>query len=136
VDDHDGITLHVHSMVNSIVEKDKISLPVAGAALVPFAVNTISETDNVVKTKDGQVVVIGGLMTESTTDNRGKTPLAGDVPGLGALFSKGDQQATKRELVILLKPTVVKDDTVWADEIASAQGRIDRFEGNERSSDK
>jgi MSHA biogenesis protein MshL len=124
IDDHDNITLHVHSMVNSIVEKEKISQPTVGAVRVPFAVNTISETDNVVKTKDGQVIVIGGLMTESTNDNRSKVPGAGDVPGVGAMFSKGGQSSTKRELVILLKPNVVKDDNAWTDDIAAAQGRI------------
>jgi MSHA biogenesis protein MshL len=124
IDDQDNITLHVHSMVNSIVEKEKISQPTVGAVRVPFAVNTISETDNVVKTKDGQVIVIGGLMTESTNDNRSKVPGAGDIPGVGAMFSKGGQSSTKRELVILLKPTVVKDDSAWANDIAAAQGRI------------
>ncbi len=132
IDDKDNITLHVHSMVNSIVEKQKISLPTAGAALVPFAVNTISETDNVVKTKDGQVIVIGGLMTQSNQDSRAKIPGMGDVPGVGALFSNGGQNALKRELVILLKPTIVKDETTWADDIAATQGRIITISGSNK----
>lgn len=124
IDGRDNITLHVHAMVNSVVEKEKISQPTAGAVRVPFAVNTISETDSVVKTKDGQVVVIGGLMTESNRDNRSKVPGVGDVPALGALFAKGGQSSVKRELVILLKPTVVKDDSIWTNDIATTQGRI------------
>ena len=63
-------------------------------------------------------------MTESTQDNRAKVPGAGDVPMLGAFFSKGGQSAVKRELVILLKPTVVKDDGAWASDIATTQDRI------------
>jgi MSHA biogenesis protein MshL len=124
IDDRDNITLHVHAMVNSVIEKEKISQPTVGAVRVPFAVNTISETDSVVKTKDGQVVVIGGLMTESNHDSRAKVPGVGDVPMLGAFFAKGGQGSVKRELVILLKPTVVKDDSVWTSDIATAQGRI------------
>lgn len=124
IDDKGNITLHVHAMVNSINEKEKIAVPDVNSARVPFAVNTISETDSVVRSKDGQVVVIGGLMTESVVDNRGKTPGAGDVPGVGALFSKGRQQKVKRELVILLKPTVVVDDQVWSNDIAATQARI------------
>ena len=127
IDEKDNITLHVHSLVNSIVEKEKISQPVVGSVRVPFAVNTINETDSVVKTKDGQVIVIGGLMTESASDNRSKVPGAGDVPGVGAMFSKGGQSSVKRELVILLKPTVVKDDSAWTNDIAAAQGRIESF---------
>ena len=124
VDDKDNITLHVHAMVNSIFEKEKIATPDVNSVRVPFAVNTINETDSVVKAKDGQVVVIGGLMTESMSDNRGKMPGVGDVPGLGAMFSKGGQRAVKRELVILLRPTVVKDDSVWAGDIAATQNRV------------
>lgn len=132
IDEKDNITLHVHSMVNSIVEKQKISLPTAGAALVPFAVNTISETDNVVKTKDGQVIVIGGLMTQSNQDSRAKVPGIGDVPGVGALFSNGGQNSLKRELVILLKPTVVKDESTWIDDISATQGRIVTINGSNK----
>ena len=127
IDEKDNITLHVHSLVNSIVEKEKISQPVVGSVRVPFAVNTINETDSVVKTSDGQVIVIGGLMTENVADNRSKVPGAGDVPGVGAMFGKGGQSSVKRELVILLKPTVVKDDSAWSNDIAAAQGRIEAF---------
>jgi MSHA biogenesis protein MshL len=127
IDENDNITLHVHSMVNSIVEKEKIALPAANATRVPFAVNSISETDSVVKTRDSQVIVIGGLMMESSADNRSKIPVAGDVPLVGSLFGKGARQTTKRELVILLKPTVVKGDETWASDINSAQSRIDKI---------
>jgi MSHA biogenesis protein MshL len=127
IDENDNITLHVRTMVNSITEKEKLALPAANAARVPFAVNSISETDSVVKTRDGQVVVIGGLMTESSSDNRARVPVAGDVPVVGALFGRGDRQTVKRELVILLKPTVVKNDDSWAGDINAAQGRIDKL---------
>jgi MSHA biogenesis protein MshL len=118
------IVLHVHAMVNTIVEKPKISTPSANAVYVPFAVNSISETDSVVRARNGQMVVIGGLMTERTQDQRTRVPGASDVPVAGALFSKGDQQSSKRELVILLKATVVEDDTAWRDAITSSARRL------------
>jgi MSHA biogenesis protein MshL len=127
VDENDNITLHVHSMVNSITEKEKISSPTGSGARVPFAVNSINETDSVVKSRDGQVIVIGGLMTESSSDNRAKVPGAGDVPVVGALFGKSARQTIKRELVILLKPTVVKGDETWTNDINAAQMRIERL---------
>jgi MSHA biogenesis protein MshL len=127
IDENDNITLHVHSMVNTITEKEKVGQPVANAPRVPFAVNSISETDSVVKSRDGQVIVIGGLMTESSSDSRSKVPLAGDVPVVGALFGKSARETTKRELVILIKPTVVKGDDAWTNDINAAQGRIERM---------
>ena len=129
IDDSDRITLHVHSMVNSIAVRDKLAIiSSSGDRSLPFAVNSISETDSVVKTKDGQVIVIGGLMTESGADNRSKVPGLGDVPAAGSLFSRGEQKSVKRELVILLKPTVVKGDSTWGNDIAATQSRIERLD--------
>jgi MSHA biogenesis protein MshL len=123
IDADNNITLHVHSMVNSVVEKAKQALPTL-ADTVPFAVNTMNETDSVVKAKDGQVIVIGGLMTETNSDVRSGVPGARDVPGVGALFNWGSQNSNKRELVILLKSTVVKDDNSWNDAISLSTGRV------------
>ena len=128
IDADDKITLHVHSMVNSISVKEKLAIIGTtgnGDRTLPFAVNSISETDSVVKTKDGQVIVIGGLMTQSGTDNRGSVPGIGEIPAVGALFTKGGQESKKRELVILLKPTVVKGDNTWSNEISATMGRME-----------
>ena len=123
IDAEDNITLHVNSMVNRVSEKSKIALP-DGSTSVPFAVNTMNQTDSVVKSRDGQVVVIGGLMSERNSDTRGGVPGVRDVPVAGGLFNFGSQQYTKRELVILLKTTVVKDDETWANQISEAEERI------------
>jgi len=133
IDENDRVTLHAHAMVNSITEKSKASSIQPGTAPVPLAVNSVNETDSVVKTGDGMMVVIGGLMTESTGANRAQVPGLGQVPVAGALFRNGQQSAGKRELVILIKPTVVKSDGDWAEDIASSGQRIrdmqDRHEG-------
>ena len=123
IDAEDNITLHVHSMVNSVVVKSKQALP-SLSDTVPFAVNTMNETDSVVKAKAGQVIVIGGLMTESNSDGRSGVPGARQVPGVGALFNWGSQTSNKRELVILLKSTVVKDDAAWGEAISLTGDRI------------
>jgi MSHA biogenesis protein MshL len=54
-------------------------------------------------------------------------PGAGDVPVVGSLFGRASRSSVKRELVILLKPTVVKGDESWAGDINAAQGRLDRM---------
>ena len=123
IDANDNITLHVHSMVNRVEEKEKVALP-GSTTTVPFAVNSMNETDSVVKSRDGQVVVIGGLMTERNSDSRGGVPGVREVPGAGALFNWGQQKSTKRELVILLKTTVVKDDGTWNDQISETAARL------------
>jgi len=124
IDERDRVTLHVHALVNSITEKLKASSTQAGSTAVPLAINSVNETDSVVKTPDGTMVVIGGLMTESSSNGRSAIPGVGDVPLAGALFRKGEQASSKRELVILIKPTVVKMDSDWADDIAATGRRI------------
>jgi len=132
IDDKDNITLHVHSMVNSISEKYKVA-QLGLSDTVPFAVNTINETDSVVKTRDGQVIVIGGLMTESVQDTRAGVPGIGSIPILGSLFKEGAQRSIKRELVILLKPTEVKDGSAWEEDIAGVQRRIETLSAPPKS---
>ena len=124
IDERDRVTLHVHALVNSITEKQKASSTQAGSASVPLAVNSVNETDSMVKTPDGMMVVIGGLMTESSSNGRSAIPGLGEVPLAGALFRKGEQSSSKRELVILIKPTVVKMDSDWSDDIAATRRRI------------
>jgi len=126
IDDEDNITLHVHPLVSEVTEVEKKTI---NNMTLPFASNKISETDSVVKVKDGQIVVIGGLMTDSYIDNRSKVPGVGNVPGVGSLFRKGGQTSTKRELVIMIKPTVVHGDGTWSDEISATQRRIEAMDG-------
>jgi len=73
------------------------------------------------------MVVIGGLMTETSDNRRAAVPGLGDVPLAGSLFSKGEQSSSKRELVILIRPTVVKMDSDWTDDIAATGRRIERM---------
>lgn len=122
IDDEGNVTLHVHPLVSEVTEVSKLTI---NNQQLPFASNKISETDSVVKVKDGQIVVIGGLMTDSYIDGRGGVPGASKVPGAGALFRKGVQQAKKRELVIMIKPTIVNGDSAWSDDISAAQQRIE-----------
>jgi hypothetical protein len=125
VDDQDRVTLHVHALVNSIVEKEKPSSTQVGSIPVPLAVNSVNETDSVVKTLDGTMVVIGGLMTESSQNGRSAIPGVGDVPVAGALFRKGSQTSSKRELVI---PYQALDH-----QVGSGMGRRHRRHGSARA---
>ena len=122
IDDEGNITLHVHPLISEVSEVEKKTI---NDMKLPFASNKISETDSVVKVRDGQIVVIGGLMTDSSSDSRAKVPGFGDIAWLGALFRKGSQSSTKRELVIMLKPTIVHGESTWMDDITATQLRIE-----------
>ena len=125
IDENDNITLHIHPSVSNVITKNKnINLGTAGALTLPLASSTVSETDSIVRAQDGQVVAIGGLMKSSSTSDNSQVPGVGDVPVVGNLFKQTSRTGLKKELVILLKATVVKDSTTWANNILDSQRNI------------
>jgi general secretion pathway protein D len=58
---------------------------------------------------DGQIIVIGGLVQDSTANGMEKVPLLGDIPLLGALFRYETRRQTKTNLMVFLRPLVVRE---------------------------
>ena len=111
IDEDGSVILHVHPSVSSVSEHDKIvNLGTLGNYTLPLASSTVSETDTVVRVHDGNVVAIGGLMKVSVQDTNAGVPGLMGLPGIGTLFSSRTRTTTKQELVILIKPTVVRTD--------------------------
>ena len=129
IDENGNIILHIHPSVSQVSTVDKsVNLGSAGSLTLPLASSTISETDSVVRGQDGQIVAIGGLMRQSTTSDRSQVPGVGDVPVLGNLFRNTNQVTQKRELVILLKPTVIHGESTWAEDMLQSQQRIRKLD--------
>lgn len=128
IDDSGNIILHIHPSVSNVTTVDKpLNLGTAGSFSLPLASSTVSETDSVVRGQDGHIVAIGGLMRQANVSDRSQLPGAGDVPVVGAFFRNTKQVMQKRELVILLKPTVVQGNATWANDITDSQQRIQRL---------
>jgi general secretion pathway protein D len=65
--------------------------------------------ESMVLVDDGQIVVIGGLIQDSVKDGVEKVPLLGDIPLLGALFQYKTRSRSKTNLMVFLRPVVVRD---------------------------
>ena len=125
IGENGSITLHIHPTVSTVVEKVKqISLNSASSLSVPLALSSIRESDTIIRAQDGQVVIIGGLMQNSTSNEDAGVPVLGDIPLIGGLFKHKRKAYKKSELVILLRPVIVKDDTQWAAKLQQIQSRI------------
>lgn len=126
IDESGNIILHIHPSVSLVSTVNKVVDLGAGIGVLnlPLASSKISETDSIVRAQDGNVVAIGGLMSQSQTDNRSQVPGLGDLPGVGVLFRNTDKVTRKRELVILLKPTVIQNNDSWSQDILQSQQRI------------
>lgn len=128
IDEEGNIILHVHPSVSNVTTVDKpLNLGTAGSFSLPLASSTVSETDSVVRGRDGQIVALGGLMRQASTSERSQVPGVGDVPVFGGLFRNTSQISQKRELVILLKPTIVQGNA-WNQDVTEAQRRIQTLE--------
>ena len=127
IDDQNNIILHIHPSVGTVAEKIKSVTVGSDVFSLPSAFSTIQESDNVVRAQSGQVVVIGGLMKEGSTDENSSVPFLGDIPIVGNLFKHKKVTRIKKELVILLKPTVIQLDQEWNDAIGETQGRIKKI---------
>jgi general secretion pathway protein D len=67
--------------------------------------------ESTVLVDDGQIVAIGGLVQDSTTASIQKVPVLGDLPLLGALFRYDTKDQTKTNLMIFLRPVLIRDST-------------------------
>ena len=74
----------------------------------------MNETDTVVRIENGQMVAIGGLMQTESNNGLSGLPGASNAGPFGALVSNQSRVGKKRELVVLIKPTVIKSSSDWA----------------------
>lgn len=123
IDDKGGVLLHVHPSVIDTREQEKVVTLNNERYILPLAQSNIRESDTVIRAQSGEIVVIGGLMQSTTNNRRSQTPLLGDIPLLGQLFKNRNEQQAKRELVILIKPTVVGAGT-WRQQIEQSSTQV------------
>lgn len=70
--------------------------------------------DSNVLVDDGQIVVLGGLIEDTVEGGISKVPLLGDIPGLGRLFRYDNRKRVKTNLLIFLRPVVLRSaDQAW-----------------------
>jgi MSHA biogenesis protein MshL len=125
--DKDGnVILHVHPSVTLTEEQSKVIQIGDEELILPLAQSRVRESDTIIRAKSGEIVVIGGLIETYQTDQESKTPLLGDIPLLGGLFKSVSQVTQKRELVILLKPVVIGQDT-WKTQLQEARSLLKKW---------
>ncbi|MDT7526166.1 type II secretion system secretin GspD [Pseudidiomarina sp. GXY010] len=116
-----GIKLKVTPQINEgnavqlVIEQEVSSI--SGATSVDIIVNK-RELSTVVMAEDGETIVLGGLIDEDVQESVSKVPLLGDIPWLGNLFKSTSTTRQKRNLMVFLRPRIVRDSGV-ASQISS-----------------
>lgn len=112
-----GVTLKVTPHINEgatlrLQIEQEISSIAPSASLTARAVDLITNKRSIKSTilaDDGQVVVLGGLIQDDVTRSESKVPLLGDIPLIGGLFRSTRDTHVKRNLMVFLRPSVVRD---------------------------
>lgn len=124
IDDDGNIILHVHPSVSDVQEKVK-NFTIGGKEYsMPLASSSINESDSIVRVQDGSIVAIGGLMSQRQSTSRNGLPGVSGVTGLGALFGQKESSNVKRELVILMRSTVISGENSWRENLSESQQRM------------
>jgi MSHA biogenesis protein MshL len=128
IDESSNIILHIHPAISDVTERTRsIPFGISGEPVnFPLASRAVNETDTIVRVSDGNIVAIGGLMSLDLRDQRGGIPGVSDE-GLGRLLRNTNRSSRKRELVILLKPTLIQSDRNWEQDLRETRGRFERL---------
>lgn len=107
-----GIKLKVTPQINEgtavqlTIEQEVSS--VSGATSVDISINK-REIKTTVMADDGGTIVLGGLIDEDVQESISKVPLLGDIPYLGNLFKSTTTSKRKRNLMVFIRPTIIRD---------------------------
>jgi general secretion pathway protein D len=99
INDGDTVTMEIEQEVSSVDESTQ------GADLIT---NKRSIKTNV-QVDDGSIVVLGGLIGDDARTNEDKVPLLGDIPLVGNLFKNTRRSLSKTNLMVFLRPQIVRD---------------------------
>lgn len=114
IDDESTITLHVHPAVTTVSEKNKqVDLGSVGNYRLPLASSSVNESDTLVRLQDGNIVAIGGLMQVQSNRANSGLPGTGDVPVFSTLFGNKTHSSRKKEVVVLIKPSIIRTAADW-----------------------
>jgi MSHA biogenesis protein MshL len=125
IDAGTSVTLHVRPSVSVVTEKNKqIDLGSIGNYRLPLASSSVNEMDTLVRIQDGSIVAIGGLMQAESSRSASGLPGASEVPALSFLLGNRANIGRKKEVVILIKPTIIRTAEDWEKQTQSARDSL------------
>lgn len=108
INEGDSVLLNIEQEVSSVAQTQATGTANLGPT---FDTRTVK---NAVLVKSGETVVLGGLMDEQTKEQISKVPILGDIPVLGYLFRSTSNTTAKRNLMVFIRPTILRDANVYS----------------------
>jgi general secretion pathway protein D len=99
INEGNSVQLNIEQEVSNVLGAN-------GAVDVRFAKRQLNTS---VMIQDGQMLVLGGLIDERAAESESKVPFLGDIPYLGRLFTSTSTTVEKKNLMVFIKPTIIRD---------------------------
>ncbi|EAR55325.1 putative type II secretory pathway, component EpsD [Photobacterium sp. SKA34] len=99
INEGDSVQMKIEQVVSQVADAN-------GAVDIRFDKRELTTS---VLVKDGNMIALGGLMQEKTLESEQKVPILGDIPVLGALFRSTNNQTEKTNLMVFIRPTILRD---------------------------
>jgi general secretion pathway protein D len=117
INDSDTVLLNLRPSITRFIRYVDDPNPALKAAGVVSQIPELQtrEMESVLKIENNQIAILGGLMQDEVKNNTDSIPLLGDLPLAGNAFRNRNDTKTKTELVIFLRPVVIKDASLDGD---------------------
>ncbi|GLW38446.1 EtpD protein [Pectobacterium carotovorum subsp. carotovorum] len=126
INEGDSVLLEIEQEVSSVADAASSSSTDLGATFNTRTVN------NAVLVSSGETVVVGGLLDKSTNESASKVPLLGDIPVLGYLFRSNSTETKKRNLMLFIRPSIIRDRSQYQSASASKYHSFNAEEEKQR----
>jgi general secretion pathway protein D len=116
VGDTESVILNVRPSISSVVELKEDPNPSIPAGVKNYVPQIRTrEIESIMRVNNGEVAVLGGLMEDGINWKTGRVPILGNIPLIGEAFTTRNNAAVKSELVIFLRPVIIKDASLSGD---------------------
>ncbi|KGA33259.1 general secretion pathway protein GspD [Pectobacterium brasiliense] len=126
INEGDSVLLEIEQEVSSVADAASSSSTDLGATFNTRTVN------NAVLVSSGETVVVGGLLDKSSNESASKVPLLGDIPVLGYLFRSNSTETKKRNLMLFIRPSIIRDRSQYQSASASKYHSFNAEEEKQR----
>ena len=134
-----GLTLEVTPHINSdnlvrllihqeVSEVDASSLSGIGSQAAADLITNKRTIDTTILVEDSEVIILGGLIRDKETQGESRVPVLGSIPGLGMLFRNRTTSTEKQNLMVFLRPTVLKNQADIAEATERKFNRVFELE--------
>jgi general secretion pathway protein D len=119
INDSDTVQINLHPSISRLVGYVNDPNPSLALATPPVVshipITSTREMESILKIESNQIAVMGGLMQDEASTNTDAIPGLSSIPGAGSLFKNRNDTSRKTELVIFLRPVVIKEASITGD---------------------